>query len=108
MLSPFVLPVCEARLCSAVSSTLAWPGSTHPSVILSGLQLDRMLITCNACGRNTPSVASGLQMNIPNPLKAFVAQEDLGDVQTSSDIFNPMSRPKYQVRAHGMKRAAQS
>uniref|UniRef100_A0A383VC36 Tyrosinase copper-binding domain-containing protein n=1 Tax=Tetradesmus obliquus TaxID=3088 RepID=A0A383VC36_TETOB len=36
-------------------------------------------------------------MNIPNPLKAVVVQEDLGDVQTSSDIFNPMSRPKYQV-----------
>ncbi|WIA42002.1 hypothetical protein OEZ86_009299 [Tetradesmus obliquus] len=40
---------------------------------------------------------SNTPMNIPNPLKAVVVQEDLGDVQTSSDIFNPMSRPKYQV-----------
>lgn len=39
----------------------------------------------------------GYKMNIPNPLKAVVVQKDLGDVQTSSDIFNPMSRPKYQV-----------
>jgi len=45
---------------------------------------------------NTPFTTTE-QLAIPNPLKAFVLPEDVGEVQTTSASFNPMSRPRYQV-----------
>jgi hypothetical protein len=40
-----------------------------------------------------------LQEDTPNPLKAFVMPEDVGDVKTTSEFLNPMARPNYKVGA---------